>query len=78
MRVLAGTSTARVGRRAWPPVSPTRILLVSGSTRAASTNTALLRTAQVVAPEGVTTDLYDGMSRLPHFNPDDDYDPSIR
>ena len=38
---------------------PVRILLVSGSTRAASTNTAVLRTAPTVAPEGVTTELYE-------------------
>jgi chromate reductase len=49
-----------------------RVLLVSGSLRAGSTNTAMLRTAQAVAPEGVTTVLYNGMGDLPHFNPDDD------
>ena len=52
-----------------------RILLVSGSTRAASTNTAALRTAAVVAPPGVTAALYDGLPSLPAFNPDDDHDP---
>jgi NAD(P)H-dependent FMN reductase len=51
------------------------VLLVSGSLRAGSTNTALLRTAQLVAPEGVHTVLYDEMAALPHFNPDDDVDP---
>lgn len=54
---------------------PTRLLLVSGSTRAASTNTAALRTVQAVAPEGVTTVLYDGLSRLPAFSPDDENGP---
>lgn len=49
-----------------------RILLVSGSLRSGSTNSALLRTARVVAPEGVETVLYEGMGGLPHFNPDDD------
>jgi chromate reductase len=48
------------------------LLLISGSLRAASTNTAVLRTAQVVAPDGIQTVLYDGMGGLPHFNPDDD------
>ena len=48
------------------------VLLISGSLRSRSTNTALLRTAQVVAPDGVATTLYDGLDRLPHFNPDDD------
>jgi chromate reductase, NAD(P)H dehydrogenase (quinone) len=51
---------------------PIRILLVSGSLRAGSTNTALLRTAHARAPEGVVTTLYDGLGDLPHFNPDDD------
>jgi NAD(P)H-dependent FMN reductase len=52
-----------------------RILLVSGSTRSASTNTALLRTAQATPPDGVEARLYDGMTDLPHFNPDDDVEP---
>ena len=52
-----------------------RILLVSGSTRAGSTNTAVLRTAPAVAPEGVTTVLYEGLADLPAFNPDDDSEP---
>lgn len=49
-----------------------RVLLISGSLRVGSTNTALLQTARAVAPEGVATDLYDGLDRLPYFNPDDD------
>ena len=49
-----------------------RILLISGSTRRGSTNTALLRTAQAVAPQGVTAKLFTRMTDLPHFNPDDD------
>jgi chromate reductase len=49
-----------------------RILLVSGSLRRDSTNTALLRTALVMAPPDIAAVLYDGMDRLPHFNPDDD------
>lgn len=52
--------------------APRRILLVSGSLRAGSTNSALLRTVQAVAPPGAETVLYDGMATLPHFNPDDD------
>jgi chromate reductase, NAD(P)H dehydrogenase (quinone) len=49
-----------------------RILLVSGSTRAGSTNTAALRTIQEVAPDSVTAGLYGGLADLPAFNPDDD------
>jgi NAD(P)H-dependent FMN reductase len=51
---------------------PVHVLLISGSLRAASTNTAVLRTAVEVAEDGVTTTLYGGMGDLPHFNPDDD------
>ena len=49
-----------------------RILLVSGSLREGSTNTAVLKTAEQVAPTGVATTRYRGMGTLPHFNPDDD------
>jgi NAD(P)H-dependent FMN reductase len=51
------------------------VLLISGSTRAASSNTALLRTAVAVAPDGVEAVLYEGLTGLPHFNPDDDREP---
>jgi NAD(P)H-dependent FMN reductase len=50
----------------------TVVLLISGSTRAASTNSAALRTASAVAPDGVETVWYDGLADLPAFNPDDD------
>jgi len=49
-----------------------RVLLVSGSLRRKSTNTAVLRTARTVAPIGVHPVLYSGLGNLPHFNPDDD------
>jgi chromate reductase len=48
------------------------ILLISGSLREGSTNSAALRTARQVAPAGVTTEIYSGMGSLPHFNPDED------
>jgi chromate reductase, NAD(P)H dehydrogenase (quinone) len=51
-----------------------RILLISGSLRSGSTNTAVLRTAAALAPDGVATVLFDGMARLPHFSPDADAD----
>jgi chromate reductase, NAD(P)H dehydrogenase (quinone) len=51
-----------------------RILLISGSLRAASTNTAMLRTACADARGAVEAVLYDGLGGLPHFNPDDDPD----
>ncbi len=51
---------------------PLHVLLISGSLREGSTNTAVLRTATELAGDGVTTTLYGGMAGLPHFNPDDD------
>lgn len=51
------------------------ILLLCGSLRSGSSNTALLRTAQTLVPDGFTATEYDGMGRLPHFNPDDDREP---
>jgi NAD(P)H-dependent FMN reductase len=57
---------------------PCEVLLISGSLRAGSTNTALLRTAQSVAPRDIRPVLYDEMATLPHFNPDDDVDPIDR
>ena len=47
---------------------------MSGSTRAASSNTAALRACLDVLPEGVEGVLYNGMAELPAFNPDDDQD----
>lgn len=55
-------------------MNPRRILLVSGSLRDGSTNTALLNTARLMAPAGLDLVLYTGMGDLPHFNPDDDGD----
>ena len=52
-----------------------KVLLVPGSLRARSTSSAVLRTAEQVAPEGVATTFYDGLGGLPHFNQDDDRDP---
>jgi NAD(P)H-dependent FMN reductase len=47
-----------------------RIVAISGSLQAASSNTALLRLAATVAPDDVSIERYDGMASLPHFNPD--------
>ena len=49
-----------------------QFLAVSGSLRAASTNTALLRALACNAPAGCEVALYDGIARLPIFNPDDE------
>jgi len=49
-----------------------RILLISGSTRSGSGNTAALRTVQALAPDGITAEMYDGLIALPAFSPDED------
>jgi len=53
----------------------TKVLLISGSTRSGSTNTAVLRTAQVMARDGVRATVYEGLAELPAFNPDHDQEP---
>src|SRR5206468_11669970 len=55
-----------------PRARMTTLLLISGSLRAGSTNTAVLRTASELAGERVGMTLYGGVAELPHFNPDDD------
>ncbi|WP_167478163.1 NADPH-dependent FMN reductase [Nocardia arthritidis] len=50
----------------------TVVLLISGSTRTASTNTAALRTVAATAPADIETRWYEGLSELPAFSPDDD------
>jgi chromate reductase len=52
-----------------------RLLAISGSLRAASHNTALLRAAAAeLAPEGVEVTLFEGLDRLPPYNQDHDTD----
>jgi chromate reductase, NAD(P)H dehydrogenase (quinone) len=48
------------------------ILTISGSLRAASTNTALLAAIARNAPDGCRLTPYDGLGLLPIFNPDDE------
>lgn len=52
-----------------------RLLAVCGSLRAVSTNLTLLKAAELLAPPGVTIELFVGLAGLPHFNPDLDIDP---
>lgn len=47
-----------------------RILAISGSLRAASSNSRLLEAAAALAPPGVDVIRYDGLGQLPHFNPE--------
>jgi chromate reductase len=58
-----------------PPEDPVRLLLISGSIRSGSSNSAVLRTVAAIAPAGVRAELYERLAALPHFNPDDDFDP---
>jgi chromate reductase len=54
---------------------PMRILAISGSLRAQSTNTALLRAAALVARSPIDVVVYGQMESLPPFNPDLDLEP---
>jgi chromate reductase len=51
-----------------------RILGISGSLRAGSFNTALLRAAGELVPDGTTLEIYDGLEDLPPYNEDRDTD----
>ena len=57
-----------------------RILAISGSLRASSTNTILLRALARLAPPDMEITLYNGLADLPHFSPDldgEDPPPSV-
>jgi len=49
---------------------PIQILAISGSLRAASSNTTLLQALAALAPATVTITIYDQLGELPYFNPD--------
>ncbi|MFZ0040724.1 MAG: NADPH-dependent FMN reductase [Solirubrobacteraceae bacterium] len=51
-----------------------RILGISGSLRAASYNTALLRAAAELLPSGWSLDIYEDLEQLPPYNEDRDTD----
>jgi len=53
------------------------IVAICGSLREHSSNLALLRSARKFAPDGMTITLYDGLGKLPHFDPDDDEEGAI-
>jgi NAD(P)H-dependent FMN reductase len=53
------------------------ILAVSGSLRARSSNTEVLRAAALVAPSSVRVELQSGLAALPPFNPDLDTEGSV-
>jgi NAD(P)H-dependent FMN reductase len=53
-----------------------KVLAISGSLRAQSSNASLLRAVTLLAPAGMEVVTYDRLAALPHFNPDDDVDPA--
>jgi chromate reductase, NAD(P)H dehydrogenase (quinone) len=53
----------------------TTVLLISGSLRLGSTNTALLRTLTHLASGSFDVELYGALRSLPHFDPDLDRNP---
>jgi NAD(P)H-dependent FMN reductase len=53
-----------------------KLLAISGSLRARSFNTALLRAAGGLVPPAAEVVLYEGLGGLPPFNPDLDVDPA--
>jgi NAD(P)H-dependent FMN reductase len=55
---------------------PVRILAISGSLRAASSNSALVRAAAVLAPDTVSVVTFEALADIPPFNPDLDVDPA--
>lgn len=56
-------------------VGPYRVLCLCGSLRRVSSNRALLEAACQLAPADMLLSLYDGMARLPLFNPDAEIEP---
>ncbi|MER8489421.1 NAD(P)H-dependent oxidoreductase [Mesorhizobium australicum] len=48
------------------------LIAISGSLRAASTNSALVAALALNTPAGCRVTVYDGLGRLPIFNPDDE------
>lgn len=55
-----------------------KVLAISGSLRATSNNSALLRAAARLAPPGIVVELFGDLGKLPLFNPDiETIDPPV-
>jgi NAD(P)H-dependent FMN reductase len=52
-----------------------RVLAISGSLQARSSNSAVVRLAQRLADDHVRVNVFDALDSLPYFNPDLDVDP---
>jgi chromate reductase, NAD(P)H dehydrogenase (quinone) len=55
----------------------TRILAISGSLRAKSTNKSLLLAIAAIAPKDIEISIFDGIQDLPYFNPDLDIEGAV-
>ena len=53
-----------------------KIVAISGSLRADSLNTAILRALTPLMPAGINYYIWEGLGTLPHFSPDIDFDAS--
>mgnify|MGYP000500813592 CR=1 FL=1 len=59
-----------------PPGAPSDVLALCGSLRRASSNAALLRAAERLAPPVLCIECWEGIGRLPPFDPD--LEPRVR
>ena len=53
------------------------VLAISGSLRAGSLNTEVLRACAILAPPSIHVTVFDGLASLPHFNPDLDGEGAV-
>jgi chromate reductase, NAD(P)H dehydrogenase (quinone) len=54
-----------------------RLIGISGSLKAASSNTGILKALAKIAPENVSVKIWEGLDTLPHFNPDTTRDITV-
>lgn len=72
----ASSRPSAIARRTHKPVM--KMLTVCGSLRANSSNRALLRAYERLAPSSISVQHYEQLGELPHFNPDLDTEPVPR
>jgi len=61
----------------WKTSTISNFLAISGSLRAHSSNTEVLRACAILAPASVRIRIFDGLADLPHFNPDLDVEGAV-
>ena len=59
------------------PRTTYNFLAISGSLRAQSSNTEVLRACAILAPPSINVTLFSGLGELPHFNPDLDVEGAV-